>query len=137
MRGLGAAHVLDDGDEVAGAHVAAAEAGGAAAKPRHVRDRRIARGLRHGVGEGRLDLAQLRVRLHHRNIQPLDHRDRLHMAQRPDDILGRERPEAGDVQQADLDSAVLADPIDGGLGGLHHAAGADDGVLGVVAGGTA
>ena len=89
-----AAHVLDDGDEVAGANIAAAQTGRAAKEPRHTGDLRIAGRAGHGVGKRSLDLAQLRIRLHHRDVQPLEHGDRFHMAQRLDDFDGRERPEA-------------------------------------------
>ncbi len=104
----------------------------AAEEPRHVRDGRVARGLRHGVGEGRFDLAQLRVGLHHRDIQSFDHRHGLDVPQSANDVLGGEGPEAGDVQQANLDAAIVANPVDRRFRGFHHAAGADDGVLGVV-----
>ncbi len=54
------------------------------------------------------------------------------MPQRPHDVVGGEGPEAGEVQQTDLDALVVAHPVDSRFGGLHHAAGTDDGVLGIV-----
>ena len=86
VAGLGTAHVFDDGDEVAGTHIAAAEAGGAAGEAGHAMEMGIAFGAGHGVGECRLDLAELRIGLHHGDIEALDDGDGLDVPQGADDF---------------------------------------------------
>ena len=98
---LRAAHVLDDGDEVAGADVAAAQAGRAAEEPRHAGDcagipvcsamaSANAALISHSCGFDCI------IGMSSRSITEMA----LHVPQRPHNIHRRERPEAGDVQQA-------------------------------------
>ena len=60
-----AEHVIDDGDEVAGADIAAAQSGRSAMEFRHTVQIRVSRRSGNRVREGGLDFGEHRIRLHH------------------------------------------------------------------------
>src|SRR5262245_7928045 len=99
--GVLASHVVDDGDEVSGANVAAAESRRGAKKLRHPVNLWKTRSAGHRVREGSFYLAQEGIGLHHGNVEPFDYGNRLHMTQRFDDFDRWERSERSDVQQPD------------------------------------
>ena len=81
-------HVVDDGDEVARAHVAAAQARRAAVDSRHAVDLLDGRSGRSiGIAECRFDLAsQMIAGRRERIVHPLDHGERLAVLQGFDDL---------------------------------------------------
>ena len=127
-----AAHVLDDGNEVSGPNIAAAQSGRAAEETRHVIQFRIAGRARDGVGECGLHFAEQGIGLHHRHIETLDDGNGFAMPQRFHDFDRWIRPPACDMQQADFDSHIFADPVDHCFGGFDHAAGTDNRILRIV-----
>ena len=98
-------HVLHDGDDVAGPHVAAAQACRAGIDPRHAIDSLLAVLPGDGVAKRRLDFAgEMVARRRKRIVHPLQHGERHAMAQGFDNLPCRERTEAADVQAADFDA---------------------------------
>src|SRR5262249_14451419 len=127
-------HVLDDSEQIAGADIPAAEAGGAMIDLPHAQDSFGPALTGDGIPEDGLDLArEMFVRRRERVAHSFEHRERHAMSQSFDDLPRWERTKAANRQAAALDSLVLAKVIDGSLGSLHVAAHADDDVLGVFA----
>ncbi len=125
-------HVARHGDEMAGPDVPAAQAGRAAVDRGDVVDGRITFRADVGVGKSGLDVVGQGVAGGQRIVHPLHHREGLQMLERLHHLGAGEGAETGHVDDAHLDALVLPDPIHGGLGRLHHAAHAHDGVLRVL-----
>ena len=119
-------HVVECGDKIARAHVAAAQPGRGAVDPRHLVDPILPVLTGDGVAERRLDLAsQVIARGRQRVVHPLEDRDRPAVPQRLDDLAGRKRPEHKDRQAPGRDPQMVAQIVDRRLGGLHVATHAD------------
>ena len=58
-----------------------------------------------GIGKRCLQLAELRIRLLHRDVEPLDNRDRPHIPKSVDNLVRGPGPEGSDVEESDADEA--------------------------------